>query len=504
MTNQTRIYSDAYIWQGGDVPPVANYNLQYPDEPAYVNLYHPRSNSNELVPFTDSNWTNITITTPFDGGGFTPERKIAIFWDWNVPTYCRNQALSLGFTNDDLTSPPPPELGEETYDGYGGESGFTNSIELRVTRGRTVISSGFVKYFQNIIQTIPTPAPEISYSVHKAFEAISPGNVSLAVVVVKEEYEFSEGYTGYQGNLLDISTLSPEAWWDANDNSTISTRYVEDDGAYYITEWNDKSGNGWNLTQPVEASQPVFFVYDGIIPIDGTLWNGIPNSLYLQSAPGSFTIKEFYVVCYNDIDFPINQGLFNPSDASTSWFTTSADGTFLDSPSEVYLNGNNVDNVSADVTTIMFGSTILFRVVLPAVTTVTDGVVMGSDRIFNTDTGWSGGILELVVFSSELTVSERESLETHLMEKWRINADPGDYFSNSQVTVDVDVISANLVNYVWEVSPPSLNIQSGIDIVDVGVFSDSDIRNNSPDWSAYPTVQDQGSSYDLMYIDIVS
>lgn len=45
-------------------------------------------------------------------------------------------------------------------------------------------------------------------------------------------------------------SLSPQAWYDASDTSTITSS----GGA--VSQWNDKSGNGRNVTQASSASQP--------------------------------------------------------------------------------------------------------------------------------------------------------------------------------------------------------------------------------------------------------
>lgn len=43
------------------------------------------------------------------------------------------------------------------------------------------------------------------------------------------------------------------SWWDANDLSTITK-----DGSNLVSAWNDKSGNGWHLTQITGTAQPTY------------------------------------------------------------------------------------------------------------------------------------------------------------------------------------------------------------------------------------------------------
>jgi hypothetical protein len=49
---------------------------------------------------------------------------------------------------------------------------------------------------------------------------------------------------------LDVLSLSPVLWLDASDTSTIT----ESGGA--VSQWDDKSGNGYDLTQATSANQP--------------------------------------------------------------------------------------------------------------------------------------------------------------------------------------------------------------------------------------------------------
>ena len=51
--------------------------------------------------------------------------------------------------------------------------------------------------------------------------------------------------------FFDPSLLNPLAWWDATDASTITL------SGSNVTQWDDKSGNGYNFAQATGASQPL-------------------------------------------------------------------------------------------------------------------------------------------------------------------------------------------------------------------------------------------------------
>jgi hypothetical protein len=49
---------------------------------------------------------------------------------------------------------------------------------------------------------------------------------------------------------FDPATLSPLAWYDASDTATLTV------ASNLVSQWNDKSGNGYNLTQGTSVERP--------------------------------------------------------------------------------------------------------------------------------------------------------------------------------------------------------------------------------------------------------
>lgn len=215
---------------------------------------------------------------------------------------------------------------------------------------------------------------------------------------------------------FDVLALSPLAWWDASDASTITLS----GGA--ITDWNDKSGNGWHLTQATASQRPTIDAAS-INGLDAALWPSGDNDDFLQTAAGTFTTAEFYYVAkFANADFSNYEGTLNPNSSADGWTTgTNTDGSlFFGAGKAVYLNGNNTTNRNADMRPDM-SSTCLFRFLPTSPLSTTAGVVLGTDRNNAAlDRGWNGHICEVVAFSSVLSADDRGALEDYLMARWNV------------------------------------------------------------------------------------
>lgn len=79
-------------------------------------------------------------------------------------------------------------------------------------------------------------------------------------------------------NFTPLS-LQPEVWLDASDSSTITL------SGSSVTQWNDKSGNGRNVSQGTGLNQPTLTtsVVSGLNEID---FDGTNDSLQLTNASG--------------------------------------------------------------------------------------------------------------------------------------------------------------------------------------------------------------------------
>jgi hypothetical protein len=216
---------------------------------------------------------------------------------------------------------------------------------------------------------------------------------------------------------FDPLTLSPLAWWDASDASTVTV------ASGRVSAWDDKSGNGWHLSQADSGRRPVHSAA-AINGLDAMDWMSGSANPWMQTSASSFTAEEFYFVVRHDggTGFQNYSGLFNPADNSVDgWFTGNAFGLYsLFFSVPTYVNGGTTDEQA-----ILFpalASTCLVRCRRTAGTfTTTSGVVVGFDRL-NTASprAWPGFICEGLAFATELDPTDRASLETYLMCRWGI------------------------------------------------------------------------------------
>jgi hypothetical protein len=229
-------------------------------------------------------------------------------------------------------------------------------------------------------------------------------------------------------------SLSPALWLDASDTATIT----ESGGS--VSQWNDKSGNGRNVTQGTGANQPT----------TGTTTINNRNALSFDG---------------NDAISAATAQFINGTDGSWSAFavaqtTTVAAGiaTVVDADNEV---GNRppqmIRRSAADVQAIRIhggvvtdaaGATLtanksfMASAVQVGSTTIEAWVNGASDgssalsgssatRTSTLQVGahlnvsvfsqyWNGLIAEVLVFDRALTTSERLALERHLIAKWGV------------------------------------------------------------------------------------
>lgn len=219
----------------------------------------------------------------------------------------------------------------------------------------------------------------------------------------------------------DISDLA--LWLDASDESTIT----ESGGS--VSQWDDKSGNDYHVTQGTGANQPTTGTrtVNGLnaLDFDGT-------SSYFDADSGIYSIPSgnntYFVVL--DLDNPATgQRLLNGTvGAGTRW------GAVIDPSGNRLRCVNNTSFTSTDVS-VTFSTGVQLASFRREGSTV-DG--FHNDATSTDSTGVSvtlddasigrfnpagsdyltGAICEILVFSRALTVSELNQIRSYLADKW--------------------------------------------------------------------------------------
>ena len=253
-----------------------------------------------------------------------------------------------------------------------------------------------------------------------------------------------------QANLWTPAQISTAAWYDASDSSTITL------SGSNVTQWNDKSGNGRNVSQAVSSSQPSITTFNGLnaLNFDGTndflgntttsitsgTYNGQFNVFYVATRVGttggtilterSSTLvgtSLFYQV--TGIPYISSDGLNVASNNVINTSTFNAFGNagnivshqhVLGSRDNFWLNGTS-QTVTAGTASSITG---------PA------GFRVGN-REGTVGFPWSGLIMEIIVSLDNLTTTNRQQIEGYLAWKWGLVANlPSDHpYKNSPPTV---------------------------------------------------------------------
>lgn len=247
--------------------------------------------------------------------------------------------------------------------------------------------------------------------------SLSSGDV---VRVYASTANLSFSIFGQESTIVwELPVAGATAWYDAADTSSIT------DSSNAVSQWNDKSGNNYNVVQSSAGSKPTTNTNTqnglNIISFDG--------GDYLQYSNVSLNISQPYtifgVVKDNDsgattgryfigsVDSTNTAGVATGS-STKQWFYfagTVQKGSAADSSTHTMsaiLNGSS-SGYWKDGTSMTTSN--------PGTRTWQSGWTAGS--IGNASANWWKGLIgELVFYSSSLSTGDRQSVETYLKNKW--------------------------------------------------------------------------------------
>jgi hypothetical protein len=239
--------------------------------------------------------------------------------------------------------------------------------------------------------------------------------------------------------LWTPANTTVEAWWDANEENTITYNTSNLD----VTQWDDKSGNNHSLTiNTATDNEPKFNInkvtFDGtkqfLACYDQFLYNlgqasifivqkeniTSASSVVLGEAQSTAASNDYLFKSRNDaLGVEIIDDTTTTRLDVTSLDTTTFDDSInlisiTDSGTEInsYTNGNT-DLSSVSYTRGTSNPSTFF---LGAVATI---IVLGSPRA-TVSQAWGGDIYEVVIVDSVLSMADRQKIEGYLAWKWGI------------------------------------------------------------------------------------
>jgi hypothetical protein len=230
-------------------------------------------------------------------------------------------------------------------------------------------------------------------------------------------------------NPLDISGCS--LWLDAADQPTLTFST-----GCNISQWNDKSGNGYNATA---FNSPTYSTFNG--NLNGITLNGVNTYFYYSNATAMNTTSNLSA-------FVVGQAIF-PSMGS-AWARLLSFGN----PDQAgisngiaFLRYSNVNqltyerNVTPPAPALTFGSTVSFvgSVVFNAngvahrINGASNSFTSGSTGAFNYSLynigrhsggafQWAGMICEAITYNASLDSNQVQQVELYLAEKWNLRS----------------------------------------------------------------------------------
>ena len=247
-------------------------------------------------------------------------------------------------------------------------------------------------------------------------------------IIYINPYAFSAAWTP--------ANITTTIWFDAADSSTITLVGSN------VSQWNDKSGNGWNATQSTSGSRPVLtssaLNSRDVITFDGSNDHFV-HSLNLSPAPHSVFVVGTRTSSVNSY-----------MTAFSAIAANSAFGCVLSLRVDASANWGSYINSWVSAGTSALNSYLIMGIISPTSTSGTETYStngslttssyaarysgdafnrrsIGGDPAF--PAGFlEGSIAEIIAFNSALSTDNRQRIEGYLAHKWGLTANlPADH-----------------------------------------------------------------------------
>lgn len=224
----------------------------------------------------------------------------------------------------------------------------------------------------------------------------------------------------------DLSNLY--LWLDADDATTFSYS-----SGVIVSQWNDKSGNGYHAAQATVANQPSRTTSPSAVSFDGSNDMLVTTATYNGTTFTQFLIAQLgaaYTGTYvggdatTDIYFPYNSAGTHYLQTNNDWGTfTTAIGTSAIQCAEIRYDGGGATN--ADKMKYRFDGTdrtLSFTGTIASTLSRASSTGIGAYNNAGTpSTPLNAKICEVVTYSRILNATELGQVRTYLNTKWGVN-----------------------------------------------------------------------------------
>ena len=271
-----------------------------------------------------------------------------------------------------------------------------------------------------------------------------------------------------------ISIGGCQLWLDGADISTIIT-------STGVSQWNDKSGNAYNLTQGSSGSQPSYA--SNLITFESNKYLNIPASVMnnistwslifainpISSSNWIMAKQKDYVDTYNVLSMTLNTAtsgaILTGSTGFLYWRSMNA-GTQAVSTAAITTSTIQIVNLTYDGTNLYFykngvlekttaGTFAIQNDITPSTYTLGVSIYPGGQILNPGVTNFRLG--EMIIYSSFLNLTQRQQIEGYLAQKWGLKTFlPGGHIGVTTTIYPTQRVARGLsIPYSTQFSPTS-------------------------------------------------